>query len=279
MTSAIGFALGLLIFAENQNAGDQVTVLRNVAVLDGTGRAVQQNQDVTIKGDRILSIKAASSVVPKGARVVDLAGKTIMPQLINSHGHLGLLKGTTMSSANYTEDNVRAQLLRYEAYGVGAVLVLGTDHDEIFGLRDSSRRGTLPGAAIYTAGAGFGVKDALPPLSFGMDKVFRPISEAEAREGVRQLAAKKPDALKIWVDDSYGQLPSMKPEIYAAIIQEAHQLGLRVAAHVFHLEDARKLVDLGVDIIAHSVRDAEIDDPLLGEMKKRRVVYIATLSL
>jgi imidazolonepropionase-like amidohydrolase len=71
----------------------------------------------------------------------------------------------------------------------------------------------------------------------------------------------------------------MKPEIYAAIIQEAHQQGLRVAAHVFHLEDARKLVGLGVDIIAHSVRDGEIDDPLLAEMKKRGVVYIATLSL
>jgi imidazolonepropionase-like amidohydrolase len=71
----------------------------------------------------------------------------------------------------------------------------------------------------------------------------------------------------------------MKPEIYAAIIQEAHKHGLRVASHVFHLEDARKLVGLGLDIIAHSVRDAEIDDALLAEMKKRRVVYIATLSL
>jgi len=71
----------------------------------------------------------------------------------------------------------------------------------------------------------------------------------------------------------------MKPEIYAAVIQEAHLQGLRVASHVFHLEDARKLVGLGLDIIAHSVRDAEIDDSLLAEMKKRRVAYIATLSL
>jgi imidazolonepropionase-like amidohydrolase len=279
MTSVISFALGLMILAENQNAGDQVTVLRNVAVLDGTGKPVQQNQDVTIKGDRILSIKAASSVVPKGARVVDAAGKTIMPQLINTHGHLGLLKGTTMSSANYTEENIRGQLLRYEAYGVGAILVLGTDHEEIFGLRAASRKGTLPGAEIYTAGAGFGVKDALPPLSFGMDKVFRPLTEEEARKEVRQLATKKPDVIKIWVDDLWGTLPSMKPEIYAGIIQEAHRHGLRVASHVFHLEDARKLVGLDLDIIAHSVRDAEIDDALLAQMKKRKVSYIPTLSL
>ncbi len=278
-TIAISFALGLFVITANQNTGQQITVLRNVAVIDGSGKSVQLSQDLAIKGDRILSIKPAGSSIPKGAKTVDMGGKTLMPELINTHGHFGLLKGTTMSSSNYTEQNIRAQLLRYEAYGVGAVLCLGTDHDEIFALREASRKGTLPGAAIYTAGAGFGVKDALPPLSFGMDKVFRPVSDEEARKEVRQLAMKKPDVLKIWVDDAFGQLPSMKPEIYAAIIREAHKHGLRVASHVFHLEDARKLVGLGLDIIAHSVRDAEIDDALLAEMKKRRVVYIATLSL
>ena len=277
-TIAISFALGFIITA-NQNTGQQITVLRNVAVIDGSGKSVQLNRDLAIKGDRILSIKPAGSSVPKGAKTVDMGGKTLMPELINAHGHLGLLKGTTMSSSNYTEENIRRQLLRYEAYGVGAVLCLGTDHDEIFALREASRKGSLPGATIYTAGAGFGVKDALPPLSFGMDKVFRPVSEEEARKELRELARKKPDVLKIWVDDGFGQLPRMKPEIYAAIIQEAHKLGLRVASHVFYLEDARKLVGLGLDIIAHSVRDAEIDNALLAEMKKRRVVYVATLSL
>jgi imidazolonepropionase-like amidohydrolase len=279
MPNAISLALGLFISASNQPVSSQVTVLRNVGVLDGNGKAVQQNQDVTIKGDRIQSIKPAASSVPKGARVVDLTGKTIMPQLFNSHGHLGLLKGTTMSSANYTEDNIRAQLLRYETYGVGGVLVLGTDHEEIFGLRQASRNGTLPGAAIYTAGMGFGVKDALPPVSFGMDKVFRPLTEAEARQELLQLVAKKPDVIKLWVDDLWGTLPKMKPEVYAAIIQEAHRHGVRVASHVFYLEDARKLVGLGLDIIAHSIRDAEIDDALLAEMKKHKVAYIPTLSL
>jgi imidazolonepropionase-like amidohydrolase len=278
-TIAISFALGLFIITANPKIGPQMTVLRKVAVVDGTGKPAQPNRDLVIKGDRILSIKPAGSSVPKGAKTVDLAGKTLMPELINTHGHLGLLKGTTMSSSNYTDENIRRQLLRYEAYGVGAILCLGTDHEEIFTLRKSSRQGTLPGAAIYTAGVGFGVKDALPPLSFGMDKVFRPISVEEARQEVRQLAMKEPDVLKIWVDDLFGQLPSMKPEIYAGIIEEAHKHGLRVASHVFHLEDARKLVGLGLDIIAHSVRDVEIDDALLAEMKKRRVVYIATLSL
>ena len=279
-TIAIASALGLFVTTASQDIAATATVLRNVVVVDGTGKAAQKNQDVVITGDRILAIRPAGLSVPKDAKVMDMKGKTIMPQIINTHGHLGLLKGTTVSSANYTEDNIRRQLLRYEAYGVGAVLALGTDHEEIFALREASHKGTLPGATIYTAGMGFGVKDALPPISFGMDRVFRPDSAEEARKELRQLAAKKPDVLKIWVDDFWGQYPPiMKPEIYSAIIDEAHKLGLRVASHVYNLEDARKLVGLGLDIIAHSVRDGEIDDALLAEMKKRRVAYVATLSL
>src|SRR6516164_4178099 len=136
-TIAIGSALGLFVITANQDIAATATVLRNVVVVDGTGKAAQKNQDVVITGDRILAIRPAGSSVPKDAKVVDMKGKTIMPQLINTHGHLGLLKGITMSSANYTEDNIRRQLLRYEAYGVGAVLSLGTDHDEIFALREA----------------------------------------------------------------------------------------------------------------------------------------------
>lgn len=279
MTSTMGLVVGLVALAANQDPGGEVTLLRNVAVLDGTGKAVQQGRDVTLQGDRIVSVRATSASIPKRAKVVDLSGKTIMPELINCHGHLGLLKGTTLASANYTEENIRAQLLRYETYGVGAVLVLGTDHDEIFALRDQSRKGKLPGAAIYTAGKGFGVKDAVPPLANGMEQVHRPLSEAEAKEELKALAARKPDVVKLWVDDAFGTVPKMKPEIYTALIREAHRYGVRVASHVFYLEDARKLVGVGLDIIAHSVRDAEIDDALLAEMKKRKVAYIPTLSL
>jgi imidazolonepropionase-like amidohydrolase len=153
---------------------------------------------------------------------VDMLGKTIMPLIINTHGHLGILKGTTMSSANCTEGNIRRHLLRYEAYGVGAVLSMGTDHEEIFALRKASHHGTLPGAAIYTAVIGFGGRDAVPPASFGMDRVVQPESPEEARNEVRQLVPLKPDVIKIWVDDFWWRYPKMKPEIYAAIIQEAH---------------------------------------------------------
>ena len=97
-----------------------------------------------------------------------------MPLLINTHGHLGLTKGTTQSAANQTEENFRHQLLRYQEYGVGAVLSMGTDGKRFAEIREESRRGALPGADVYTAGIGFGAKNGVPPATMGFTDVFRP---------------------------------------------------------------------------------------------------------
>jgi len=162
---------------------------------------------------------------------------------------------------------------------VGAVLSMGTDGKRFAEIREESRSGALPGADVYTAGMGIGAKNGVPPVGMGFTEVLRPETAAEARSAVAQQAAQKPDFIKIWVDDFWGQYPKMPPEIYGAIIDEAHKHGLRVAAHVYHLEDARLLVADGVDVLAHSVRDGDVDDALIAEMKKRHVAYIPTLSL
>ncbi len=260
-------------------SAQQVTVLKNVSLIDGTGAETQHNRTLIIRGDRIRSISAGSVGTPSGAKVVDLQGRTIMPLMINTHGHLGLVSGTSQSVANQTDANFRHQLLRYEEYGVGAVLSMGTDGQKFADIREASRRGTLPGADVYTAGIGFGAKDGVPPASMGFTDVFRPTSPDEARKQVDQQAPLKPDFIKIWVDDFWGQYPKMPPEIYQAIIDEAHKNGLRVAAHLYHLDDARSLVADGVDVIAHSIRDGEVDNALLLAMKNHHVAYIPTLSL
>ncbi|MGA7218540.1 MAG: amidohydrolase family protein [Candidatus Sulfotelmatobacter sp.] len=260
-------------------AHSQTTVLRNVALIDGTGAAPRHNAVLIIEGDKIRAIADAGARLPKGATVVDLSGKTIMPEIINCHGHIGLLKGTKMLAENYTKENAARQLLQYQDYGVGAVLVMGTDRDEAYQWREETHAGALPGALLYTAGRGFGAPAGVPPLSMGTDQVYRPTSPEEARKDIDELAAHKPDIVKLWLDDFWGQYPKMKPEIYAAIIDEAHKKNLRVAAHVYHEEDAQRLVDDGVNVLAHSVRDAEIPDSLVAEMKAKHVAYIATMSL
>ena len=257
----------------------QATVLTNVTIVDGTGSPAQHNRTVVVKADRIESIGAGHEHPPSSAKVIDLHGQTIMPLIINTHGHLGLTKGTSGSQANETDDNIRHQLLRYQEYGVGAVLSMGTDGKRFAEIREESRRGELPGADVYTAGIGFGAKNGVPPANMGFGEVFRPETPAEARSEVAQQAPQKPDFIKVWVDDFWGQYPKMPPEIYGAIIDEAHKDGLRVAAHVYHLEDARLLVADGVDVLAHSIRDGDVDDALIADMKKHNVAYIPTLSL
>ena len=280
-TTKLGVAclpvLALVMWANAE--AQQSIVLTNVTVIDGAGGPADHNRTVVIQGDRIQSIGAGHEHTPSSAKVIDLHGQTIMPLIINTHGHLGLTKGTTQAAANQSDDNIRHQLLRYQEYGVGAMLSMGTDGGRFAEIREQSRRGALPGAEVYTAGMGFGAKNGVPPTAMGFTEVFRPETPAEARREVAQQAPQKPDFIKVWVDDFWGQYPKMPPEIYAAIIDEAHKNGLRVAAHVYHLEDARLLVADGVDVLAHSIRDADVDDALIAEMKKHNVAYIPTLSL
>ncbi len=257
----------------------QQVVLKNVNVIDGTGRPARADSTVIIAGDRIQAISIGQQPAPANANVIDMRGLTIMPLIINTHGHLGLVKGTSASAANQTEDNFRHQLLRYQEYGVGAVLSMGTDGPKFAELREVSRKGALPGADVYSAGQGIGAKDGIPPLAMGFTSVLRPVTPAEGRQYVAQQAPLKPDFIKIWVDDFWGQYPKLQPEIYKAIIDEAHKDGLRVAAHLYYLDDARSLVASGADVIAHSIRDREVDDALVADMKKQHVAYIPTLSL
>jgi len=71
----------------------------------------------------------------------------------------------------------------------------------------------------------------------------------------------------------------MKPEVYSKIISEAHKNNISVTAHLFYVEDAKKLVSAGLDVIGHSIRDKEVDGELLKLMKEKNVIYIPTLTL
>jgi imidazolonepropionase-like amidohydrolase len=86
---------------------------------------------------------------------------------------------------------------------------------------------------------------------------------------VQELAARKVDIVKIWVDDRDGKFKKLTPDLYGPIIEEAHKNGLRVTAHLFTLEDAKGLVKAGVDATAHGVRDRDVDEEFLAMVKQR----------
>ncbi len=260
-------------------AAPQVTALTHVRVIDGTGHAPIEDATVVIEGNRILAIQSGGAAIPAAANVLDLHGDTVMPGLINAHGHLALVQDGKNSATSYTPDNVLAELRQYESYGVTSMLSLGLNRDLLYDIRRQQRQGKLDGATVFTADRGIGVPDAAPPLPAAPDQLYRPASVDEARSDVDAMAARHADIVKIWVDSLGGTKPEMSPEIYRAVITEAHKRHLRVAAHVYYLADAKSLVGDGVDVLAHSVRDQAVDQELITAMKARGVWYIPTFTV
>jgi imidazolonepropionase-like amidohydrolase len=150
-------------------------------------------------------------------------------------------------------------------------------------LREQLHQGKLPGADMLGADRGLGVAGGAPPaaaINVADDQLDRPETPAAARAAVQAAKARGADLVKFWLDDFRGSVPvKMTPEIYAAIIDEAHLQDLRVAAHVYYLNDAKALAKAGVDILAHGIRDQPVDDELIGLLKANSVWYIATIGV
>jgi imidazolonepropionase-like amidohydrolase len=274
------FALSFTVSFLHAADANPITVLKGARIIDGTGAAPIENGTVVIKGNRITAVGPAAKVkTPKGARLVDVTGRTIMPGMISTHSHLGLvLEGKNRDDA-YTRENVMRSLHQYEQYGVTGIISMGVNRDFIYDIRSEQREGKLDGATVFVGDRGFGVVGGAPPLPVAPDQLYRPTSPAQAREFAQAAAARHPDVFKLWVDDVFGQFPKMSPDIYQAIIDEGHKHHIKVVAHVFYLADAKQLVADGIDVLGHSVRDLPVDQELISMMKAKGTYYIPTFTV
>ena len=267
--------------APQEPATSTATHFHGMRLIPGDGSAAIENAAMLVDGGEILAVGGADAVeAPAGAVHVDLSGRTVMPLLHSLHVHVGYLKGSTMAAENYTRESILDDLNRYAHYGVGSVLVVGTDvGDTAFEIREDQRQGRAGRARLFTVGRGLTSKGGYPILIGAIKAAPQQIeTEEEAREAVRGLAVKNVDAIKIWVDDRGGQIPKITPELYGAAIDEAKKNGIPVVAHVFYLDDAKELVEAGVSGFIHSVRDQEVDDELIEMMKENDVFYLPTLT-
>lgn len=278
------FITGIAMAAVSCNNGQKQKVsdallLQDVTLIDGNGGEPKSHIDILIQGDSIAAI--GQNLDTTQVKALNLNGKTVMPALISDHVHIGSLKGTANKAEYYTEENIKAQLNKYQDYGVLNIMAMGSDRPLLFekSIRNQSVAGNYPGARLHSAAYGFGVPGGAPPIEFAMDCVYRPEKPGQVAAQMDSLAKLKPDFVKIWVDDFGGKYKKMDPAIYREIIRQAHQRQLRVAAHVYYLSDARQLVADGVDLIGHSVRDSVIDGALVQQIKAKGITYIPTLSL
>jgi imidazolonepropionase-like amidohydrolase len=271
--------VGLSPFSAQPSAQSGGTTLFVGARLITDGdRPPIENSAFLVENDRITRVGTSAEVqAPAGAARVDLTGKTVMPAIVNAHVHVGFQRDITFEKANYSRESIVHQLRQYAYYGVAAVLTAGTDDGDVsYDLRSNP----VPGAALLrTSGRGFAAPNAGPGGAAMRDSAYGVTTEAEARKYVQELAARKPDFVKIWVDDRGGSVVKLAPNLYRAIIDEATKHGLRVMAHVFYLTDARDLVEAGVSGFLHSVRNAEMDDALVARMKEKNVFITPNLSI
>jgi imidazolonepropionase-like amidohydrolase len=276
-SSFAAFVASLALLAAPHPAHAQaptVTIYEGARLLTGDG-VVIENSAFIVANDRFVGVGRRGELPPPpGAARVDLAGKTVMPALVDDHVHMGYRAGTSFTPDNYTRDNLLDMLDRYAFYGVAAVLETGTGRGDLpYRVRAEARSG----ARYLTTGSGFGMPNA-GPGGVMRDSAYGITTEEEARKDIRELAAHKADLVKIWVDDRNGTVAKLTPNLYRALIDEAHKNNMRVMAHVFALDDVKDLVRSGIDGFAHMVRDKDVDDELIALLKQRpNVFFVETL--
>ena len=247
------------------NATTDAILFEGAQLIVGDGNDPIENSAFVVENAHFTQVgKAGELTVPEDVKRVDLSGKTVMPAIIDTHVHLGT---AAVGQPPYSREKLIDGLQRKAYYGVAAAAGLGLDlGDTAFQLRNE----IIPNAAQHLT-AGRGITRPEPGRS---EIPYWVTTEAEAREAVQELAANKADLVKIWVDDRGGKYEKLTPDLYGAIIDEAHTHGIRVTAHIFTLEDAKGLLRAGIDGFAHSIRDTDVDDELVELVKERPNVWL-----
>ena len=248
----LALALFPVVAIGAQSLNGVTTAFTGATLIDGTDRAPIANATLVVRDGRVIAAGASARVtIPAGATRVSLAGKVIMPGIINSHGHA--------SSAG--------DLATYAAYGVTTLYSLGGEPADVFAAREAQRTAQRTNAAL----------SPLVARVFVAGPVLTPTTPDDARSQVAGVAAQRVDIAKIRVDDNLGVSPKMTPEVYRAVITEAHARGLRLAVHMYYFADAVDLLNAGADFMAHSVRDVPVNAAFATALREKNVCYSPTL--
>jgi imidazolonepropionase-like amidohydrolase len=276
---ALVVSLGPVVHTQLRPA-TTVVLFEGARLIPGDGSPPRANSAMLVERGVITRIGGRGTVTaPAEATRIDLTGKTVMPMLVNAHGHPGFQRGLTYSADNFTRDTIMDDLDRALYFGVAAVLSQGIEKGDVtFQIRADQEAGTAGGALLRVAGRGIGAPNAGPGAAAYAGIAYEVTTQDEGRKAVQEIAARKADVVKIWVDDRNGRAPRLPQETFAAIIDEGHKHGLKVNAHVFYHQDAVDLVNAGIDGLVHLVRDKEMDDALVAAIVKRNVYVMPNLS-
>ena len=273
-----------------QSRGPATAVLYEGArLIIGDASAPIESGAVVVQDGKITAIGRQGSVTaPPGATRVNLTGKTIMPTMNNSHLHIGYEAYTSWGPEHYGAPNILDHLQREAFYGVGTAMSAGDQPTEAaFQFQRDQAAGRFAPAARFFFTAGMAPPGAGPDVvlirgTTALKAVYEIETPEQARAAVRTIADKKFPGIKIWVDDrdaKRGKMQKMPPEVFTAIINEAHARGLLVHAHAFTLLDQKAVVKAGADVIVHSIRGEKVDAEYLALLKEKKPFWNPVMGL
>lgn len=266
----------LITFGGRSGRAQDIKIIKGVTLIDGTAWPPIENAVIVIDGGRIKQVLTASEYSGvKGAEIIDAPGKFVIPGLADMHNHLSSGGFLRPDSNPDFKANLRALL------GWGFTMIFDPGIGDMNAFQDLKRAAAEDPAYphFYCVGRFLTIKDG----HGSAEGAFTPDTPEEARGIVRQLKAAGVDAVKFMDEDfSYvtkRPVPRIKPEIIAAIIDEAHKQGLKAYVHAPVLEYAKESLRMGADGLMHGIISAPVDAELISLMKRNRAVYVSTCAI
>jgi imidazolonepropionase-like amidohydrolase len=277
------------------------TIVKAAHLIDGVSAAPRAGVAVVVDGDRIVALGAAGELAARypGARVIDLGGATLLPGLIDAHTHVFLdddvgpgvydailLKDSTPYRAIAAAANARTALL----YGFTSLRDLETEgamYADV-DVKTAIARGVVPGPRMFVATRAFAPTGMYPlrgyswelALPIGVQTIDGP---EEARKAVREQIGRGADWIKLYADHGVYEgrperpvrsIVNFTPAEAAAIVDEAHRLGVKVSAHANGWDGIDAALRAGVDSIEHG---QGLTDDLATRMIAQKVTWCPTM--
>lgn len=261
--------------------------LTRARLIDGTGAPPLEPATVVIEEARVTRIDASGESTPPESSQVDLAGKTLMPGLVDAHVHVTAfdmpraMKGQEAIAHEVKHHFIATGLRRMLRMGITTVRDVGAFGDDLLHARRAVRLGAIPGPRILVCGR---IVAATSPGGRHFDGMYREADGPdEMRKATREQFRRGADFIKIMTTGARScELENSSPaqmtraEI-ATVVEEAHRMGYRVAAHCEGLDGTRLAIEAGVDTIEHGLELHRAPE-LLDELARSGRVLVPTLS-